>query len=131
MRTGRILLIVFLLLVLVTICVVMGLQLFRVREVVVEGCSQRDPLLVAELAQVDYDESIFKLRLSQIRDNINQSPYFEVEEIGYILPDKLRIQVHERAERAVIQFAGSLIIMDEEGYILEVRQSLGTARCPW
>lgn len=47
----------------------------------------------------DYDESIFKLRLSQIRDNINQSPYFEVEEIGYILPDKLRIQVHERAER--------------------------------
>ena len=130
MRTGRILLIVFLLLVLVTICVVMGLQLFRVREVVVEGCSQRDPLLVAELAQVDYDESIFKLRLSQIRDNINQSPYFEVEEIGYILPDKLRIQVHERAERAVIQFAGSLIIMDEEGYILEVRQSLGDSTVP-
>ena len=130
MRTGRILLIVFLLLVLVTICVVMGLQLFRVREVVVEGCSQWDPLLVAELAQVDYDESIFKLRLSQIRDNINQSPYFEVEEIGYILPDKLRIQVHERAERAVIQFAGSLIIMDEEGYILEVRQSLGDSTVP-
>ena len=57
MRTGRRLLIVFLLLVLVTICVVMGLQLFRVREVVVEGCSQRDPLLVAELAQVAEDNN--------------------------------------------------------------------------
>ncbi len=130
MRSGRIALIVFLLLVLVTISVVMGLQLFRVREVVVEGCDQRDPLAVAELAGVDYEESIFKLRFREIRQRIDASPYFEVEQIGLLLPDRLRIQVHERAERAVIEFAGSFVVLDEEGFIVERRDVLGDTTVP-
>ncbi len=130
MRVGRILLIVFLLLVLLGVSVVMSLQFFRIREVVVEGCSQRDPLMVAELAQVDYEQSIFKLNLRQIRERVDQSPYFEVEDMGLMLPDKLRIRVHERAERAVLQYVGSLLVMDEQGYIIEVRQSLGESLAP-
>lgn len=127
---GKIFLIVFLLVVMLAVGVVMSLEFFRIKQVSVEGCSQRDPVMVADLAAIPYDESIFKLNLRSIRSAIEKSPYFDVVSIDILLPDRVNIVVAEHAECAVMQFAGSVIAMDEQGYIVEIRSGLGGLNVP-
>lgn len=127
---GRILLIGFLLTAIVAVMVVMGLQVFRIQEVVVDGCTQKSPIVVADLAAVDFDQSIFEVSFSKIRENVNASPYFDVLDVGYVFPNKIKIKVHERTEQAYVIWDGQAVIMDENGYVVEVRPSIGDSRVP-
>lgn len=127
---ARIYLVLFLLLVVIAGSAYACSEAMRVREVVVLGCEVKDPARVVDLASIAKEESVFKLKFKEIRAKIDADPYFDVETIRYVFPDKLRIQVHERKAGAVIHYLDSIIVVDETGYILEVRQNLGDLSLP-
>lgn len=127
---ARIYLVLFLLLVVIAGSAYACSEAMRVREVVVLGCEARDPADVVDLAAIANDESIFKLNFDEIRQKIDADPYFEVESIDYVFPDKLRIQVQERRASAAIRYQDSFLVVDETGFVLEVRQSLGDLSLP-
>ena len=60
------------------------------------------PAEVVDLASIANEESVFALRFDQIKERINANPYYEVESVRYVFPDKLRISVHERRASALI-----------------------------
>lgn len=127
---ARIYLVLFLLLVVLAGSAYACSEAMRVREVVVLGCEVRDPAEVVDLASIANEESIFKLNFDQIRQKIDANPYFEVQSINYVFPDKLRISVNERRASAVVNQLGSIIVIDETGFVLEVRDSLGDLSLP-
>lgn len=127
---ARIYLVLFLLLVVVTGSAYACSEAMRVREVVVLGCEVKDPAQVVDLASIANEESVFKLKFKEIEERINADPYFDVESIKYVFPDKLRISVSERRASAVVNNLDSIIVVDETGYVLEVRQSLGDLSLP-
>jgi cell division protein FtsQ len=127
---ARIYLVLFLLLVVVAGSAYACGEAMRVREVVVLGCEVKDPAQVADLASIANEESIFKIKFKEVRQKIDADPYFEVQSIRYVFPDKLRISVSERKAGAVINHLGSIIVVDETGYILEVLGSLGDLSLP-
>lgn len=127
---ARIYLVLFLLLVVVTGSAYACSEAMRVREVVVLGCEVKDPAQVVDLASIANEESVFKLKFSEIEERINADPYFDVESIKYVFPDKLRILVTERRASAVVNNLDSIIVVDETGYVLEIRQSLGDLSLP-
>ena len=127
---ARIYLVLFLLLVVLAGSGYACSEAMRVREVVVLGCEERDPALVADLAGIQNEESIFRVKFSQVRQSIDADPYFDVESIRYIFPDKLRIQVSERKTSAAVLHLGSVLVADETGFVLEIRQQLGDLRVP-
>lgn len=127
---ARIYLVLFLLLVVVAGSGYMCSEAMRVREVAVLGCEERDPAQVVNLADIQNEESVFHLKFSRIREKINADPYFEVESIRYVFPDKLRISVSERKASAAVVHLGSVLIVDETGFVLEIRQELGDIKVP-
>ncbi len=127
---ARIYLVLFLLLVVIAGSAYACGEAMRVREVVVLGCEVKDPAVVADLASIANEESIFKIKFKEVRRKINADPYFEVQSIRYVFPDKLRISVNERRASAVINHLGSIIVVDETGYILEVLGRLDNLTLP-
>ena len=127
---ARIYLVLFLLLVVLAGSGYACSEAMRVREVVVLGCEERDPAQVVDLAGIQNEESIFCIKFSQVEQSIDADPYFDVESIRYIFPDKLRIQVSERKTSAAVSHLGSVLVVDETGFVLEIRQQLGDLRVP-
>ena len=127
---ARIYLVLFLLLVVLAGSGYACSEAMRVREVVVLGCEEHDPAQVVDLAGIQNEESIFRIKFSQVRQNIDQNPYFDVQSIRYIFPDKLRIQIAERKTSAAVSHMGSVLVVDETGFVLETRQQLGDLRVP-
>lgn len=127
---ARIYLVLFLLLVVLAGSGYACSEAMRVREVVVLGCEERDPAQVVDLAGIQNEESIFRIKFSQVEQSIDADPYFDVESIRYIFPDKLRIQVSERKTSAAVSHLGSVLVVDETGFVLEIRQQLGDLRVP-
>lgn len=66
------------------------------------------------------DENIFKINLKMVRENILLHPYVKNVIVKRKLPNKIRIEVEERKEIAVINYIGSYIYIDEEGIILNI-----------
>lgn len=110
--------------------VLLDQELFRVRAVVVNGCETRPAEEVTALSAVEYGQSIFEIDLDAVRAGVERSPYYRVEDVGRVYPDRIKIVVHERRPRAVVLNLGAYLIMDEEGFILEIRPDKGYATCP-
>lgn len=125
---ARVWLLTFLLILVVAVGALISGKVMRIREVVVLGCEERNPADVVSLAAIENEQSVFTLKYKQIRAQIDADPYFDVEEIGYVFPDKLRIVVKERKASASIEYLGSLLIVDETGFVLESKSSAGDVR---
>ena len=116
--------------VIITGAVLLDQELFRVRAVVVHGCDTRPAEEVTALSAVEYGQSVFRVDLKEVAENIARSPYYEVQEVARVYPNLIRVTVRERKARAVALNLGSYLIMDSEGYILEIRTDRGYAGCP-
>lgn len=126
----KLLLSILLLAIIIAGSVLLTQEVLRVRAVVVLGCEQRSPQEVTALSGIPFGESIFKVDMDAVRENVQASPYYKVEKVSRLYPDKIEVVVHERRPRAVISYLGGMIVMDEAGYILEVRSELGGVRAP-
>ncbi len=126
----KLLLSVLLLMVIIAGSILLEQEVLRLHAVVVNGCETRPPEEVTALADVAYGESIFAIKLEDVKANVERSPYYRVDGIKRLYPDKIQVSVHERRPRAVVLFMGAYLIMDEEGFVLEIRQDKGYAQCP-
>ena len=125
---ARVLILVFLLIVVVAAGVLLSSELMRIREVVVLGCEERNPAEVVNLAAIENEESVFKLKFKDITAQIDANPYFDVAQINYVFPDTLRIVVDERKTSATIEHLGSILVVDETGFVLETKPNLSGVR---
>lgn len=125
---ARVWLLLFLLILVVAAGVLISSEVMRIREVVVLGCEERSPAEVVNLAAIENEQSVFSLKYKQITERIDADPYFEVKDIGYVFPDTLRIVVNERKASAAIEHLGSLLIVDETGFVLEAKTGAADTR---
>ena len=125
---ARVLILVFLLIVVVAAGVLLSSELMRIREVVVLGCEERNPAEVVNLAAIENEESVFKLKFKDITAQIDANPYFDVAQINYVFPDTLRIVVDERKTSATIEHLGGILVVDETGFVLDAKPNLSGVR---
>ena len=125
---ARVFTLLFLLILVVAAGVVMSSELMRIREVVVLGCEERNPAEVVNLAAIENEESVFKLKFKEITAKVDADPYFDVKQINYVFPDTLRIVVDERKTSATIEHLGSILVVDETGFVLEIKSDYSNIR---
>jgi len=65
-------------------------------------------------------ESILELRLVDSETKINQLPYIKSSRVRLRFPDRVEITVTERKAEAFIKYLDSYLIVDREGFVLEV-----------
>ena len=115
-KTLLIISVVLLLGALVFVCII----LFQVREVVVMGCKALDAEYVVQLSGLEYGQNIFLLDKQEITDALSNEPHIKPVSIEVTYPDRVIITVEERTPAAYIEKNGTLLVIDEEGWLLEV-----------
>ena len=126
----RIVLILLALVLVIAIGAALSMEMFKLRAVVVDGCSAQPASAVTTLSGLSLGESIFDVNFGNVKKAIEQNPYFEVEQVSLLFPDRIYISVHERTPIAAISYLGALILMDEQGQILDVRDVAGELNMP-
>ena len=94
---------------------------FNISSIVIENNSFVSSEEIEELSGISKGMNLFSINKKQVAKKIEESPYIADVEIYRALPNTLRIVVHERTERYVVQYVeGKFAILDGQGYILEI-----------
>lgn len=115
--------------IIVLIVVALGIVLlqsgiFVVREVRVVGTRQYAQDQVVAYAGIQMGQSIFSVEESVIAQNLGRDRYLILESLHIQYPDTVTLYVRERMPYAALTWLGVLVIMDEEGQILETSGQL-------
>ncbi len=96
-------------------------EAFKVREIVVEGCESLSAENVAALSQIEYEKSVFLLDKQAVMEALASDPYIKPQSVEVSYPDKIIITIEERKPAASIGKDGGYLVIDKEGWLLEVR----------
>lgn len=94
-------------------------RVFTLQEIVVQGNEAFSDAEIAALSGLILGEDTLKIEKSRIKGNFSRNHYVELTEMEILYPDKVLLKVRERRPRAAVNCAGVILVIDEEGVILE------------
>jgi len=93
---------------------------FLLSDVVVIGNDQYSADYIVELSGLKLGTHMLFCDLDQAEANISEEPYLQVDSVTYIFPSRVRIVVSERKEVAGIVGLDNNVIIDKNGYVLDM-----------
>lgn len=96
---------------------------FNISDINVAGNSKLPTELIQNTSGIRKEENIFKISLSNGEDQIGNLPYIKEVKIKRKLPKTININVTERTGIAQIKSISTYLILDMEGYILELKDN--------
>lgn len=90
-----------------------------VKHIAVYGNQTRSAEQVIALSGIQYGDNIFAVEFSDVARAMEKDPYMELLSVERVSLNALRLDVRERQARAALQVAGVIILVNEEGHILE------------
>jgi cell division protein FtsQ len=115
---------------LLAIGAIIGLKVFQIRSVTVKGNNTVSAESIIALSGIGAGENILKANLVQAKKNIESDPLLHVLNISRVFPDIVSIEVCERAPHGAIAYLGGYVIIDENGIVLDYRDSLPAGQYP-
>ena len=94
-------------------------RIYVLREIEVTGNLMRSPSEIAGQSGLRLGMNIFNVDAEMVERNLSADPYVELLETEIILPDTVRLRVRERSACAAVNCAGVILMISEDGYILE------------
>lgn len=94
--------------------------LFNVTEIIVIGNNGILEETIISLSEIEIGANIYKTSKEIIRKRIKQNAYIESVEVKRRLPNKIELEVKERKTSYMLEYAGSFVYINNQGYILEV-----------
>ena len=94
--------------------------IFNIKSIKVSNNSKFSEDTYISLSKIQLDTNIFNISKREIINNIKQNAYVESVEIKRNLPDEILITVEERQATYMIEYNGSYIYMNNQGYFLEI-----------
>lgn len=94
--------------------------LFNIKTINVEGNNKITEKEIMSLSQIQIEENTFKLNKRKIKEEIKSNPYIKEVTITRKLPSTITIKVKEREPAYMLEYAGSYVYLDDQGYLLEI-----------
>lgn len=94
-------------------------NVFVIKTIQVEGNRLVDAQTIINLSGISIGSSMFSLNTPKIKAGINSDPYLTFEGIWKTFPDNVLISVKEDTPRLQMQRSGMLILIGENGVVLE------------
>lgn len=107
----------------ITIAYLFKSGFFNINNINIEGNSKLSKELILNTSGITKEENIFKVSLSNGENQISNLPYIKAVRIKRRLPKTININVIERTGIAQIKSISTYLILDMEGYILELKDS--------
>ncbi|MDD2503657.1 MAG: FtsQ-type POTRA domain-containing protein [Clostridia bacterium] len=104
-----------------TAIVFIGTELFQVEKCTVIGSQTLDNDVIINMSGIYYGDNIFKVDKRLVKNRIEGSaPFPMVHSVSVRLPDEVVISVEERTPVAVIPYLSSCLVIDVNGFILDI-----------
>lgn len=108
----------------------LGYKTLKIAKVEVKGNSIVSTDTILSLADIQTGESLLSVSNSEVENNIEKNPYLIFVGIDRIFPDTIVINVKERTPKALIEYMGSYVITDGDGFILGINESNANSTVP-
>lgn len=120
-KAKRILFALLLLLFAVTLMAMLDHSTLVARNVEVEGNVYMSDEQVASLTGLTGEENLLRVDLDAVKQNLERTPYLQVESLSRRLPDTLIVKVKERVAAACVTYSAEAdMLVDAAGLILEI-----------
>lgn len=106
--------------------IVLRSPVLDVDEVVVTGTTRLDPEAVRAAAGIDPGTPLLLVDLGAAAEGVESMPWVADAEVTRDLPGRVDVVVHEREAVAVVSGAGTAVLVDVEGRVLEEAPSAAT-----
>lgn len=93
---------------------------FNIKQINVEGVEKISQEEVINLSQIQLDENIFKIKISDIIKKLETNTHIEKVDITRELPSTVKISVKERQPRYIIEVGNGNAYIDSYGSIIEI-----------
>ncbi|MGE5473413.1 MAG: cell division protein FtsQ/DivIB [Ignavibacteriales bacterium] len=98
---------------------------FNIKYIDVLGQKKVSAKKILELSGICYGQNIFKVSFSKAINQIeNNEPYVEKAKITHRLPNCVVIDISERVPVGAVEYMGSYILVDNNGYALEITTNI-------
>lgn len=94
--------------------------LFNIKTIEVEGNELISKNEIISLSQIQIGENTFKFSKGKVIKQIKENAYIDEVVITRKLPSNIIIKVEERKPAYLLEYAGSYIYLDKQGYMLEI-----------
>lgn len=116
----RIYLLIILLLITVISILILKADFFSVKSIVVFNNYHISDEEIIAYSEINNSQNIFKLKISEVAENIINHPFIKNAEIKRNYPNEIIIDIEERNKIAAISHMGIFFLVDNEGYILKI-----------
>lgn len=96
--------------------------LFNIKQIQVEGNKRITANEIISLSQIQTDQNIFKISNYKTKKQIKENAYINKVTITRKLPSTLILKVEEREPAYLLEYAGSYLYVDKQGYFLQMSQ---------
>ena len=117
-------------LLLVGVLAFVAYELFQIRNITVSGCETVSKDAVITSSGLKAGESIFSVDSKKVMDLIASDPYVKPVSVTVEYPDSVAITIKERKEAACIRRYDTILVIDDECYLLKVLSPSETVSYP-
>ncbi len=103
-------------------------QTFVLREIEISGNSTRSDSEIAGLSGLRLGMNILSVDKEAVEKAFSNNTYVDLVDVTVEMPNKVHIEVREREVCAAVNCAGVILLIDEEGYILNKSSILPQSR---
>lgn len=108
----------------------LGYHLFNITSIEIKGNKEKQADYIIKLSSVEIGTNILKIDDATLKENIEKDPYLKFVGVEKKYPDKIVIDVKERIPAAVVKRESTVLLLDEEGYVLQIMQDTGNLLYP-
>lgn len=105
----------------------MAFEVLHLRNITVTGCETKTPDEVISLSGLETGVSIFTVDTKKAMEALGYDPYIKPVSVSVIYPDSVNITIVERKEAAYIKKDNNVLIIDNEGWLLNILMNTDTA----
>lgn len=109
-------------LIIMTVCalVFVAYEIFTVRYIKVNGCKTISADSVVALSGIKKGELVFDVNTKKVNEAIGTNPYLKPVSVKIEYPNKVEITVQERKKAACIQEGDTLLLIDDDCWLLKI-----------
>lgn len=108
----------------------MSFELLCVNNLEVEGNKRISAEAIKSLSGITPGENMLKVNARDVAEALSRNPYIKLEDIERQFPDTVILHVSERRQRAVVDYLGAYICIDELCTILKTEVSPSLKKLP-
>jgi hypothetical protein len=111
---------------LVCALVFVAYEIFTVRYINVNGCKTLSADSVVALSGIKKGELVFDVNTKKVTEAIGTNPYLKPVSVKVEYPNKVDITVQERKEAAYLQEGSTVLLIDDECWLLKINNGANT-----